>query len=121
MNSAINSSPPVSRRIAYYLVLISIAIVFAGSALLKFMAPEEIVSNFSKWGLLEYKNYIAAAELFAVILYVIPKTNTWGLLLLTAIMGGAIYTHASHQEPFFFNAALVLTGWINHLFIRYKK
>jgi hypothetical protein len=121
MNNALHSSPPLSRRISYYAVLSAVAVVFAGSAIVKFLAPDEIVNNFSKWGLLEYKNYIAAAELLAVILYVIPKTTTWGLLLLTAIMAAAIYTHASHQEPFFFNAALILAAWINHLFIRYQR
>lgn len=69
------------------------------SAMGKLTMPE-MTENFTKWGLVDWITLVAIGEIVFVLVFLFPKTNIFGLLLLSAHFGGAIVTHMSHGEPF---------------------
>jgi len=115
------NKPPLIQRISFITVLVIIAAIFTSTAVIKFTNIEQIVAHFSTWDLLKWKEVIGAMELVGVILFLLPKTNLVGSLLLSSIMFGAIYTHFTHSEPIFFNVAIVIVIWINYFFVKPKK
>ena len=121
MNVGVTDKPSILKKVCYIVVLCALALIFTASAMMKFTNADEIINNFSKWGLLEWKEVIGGVEILAVLLYLFPKTNLIGILLLTAIMSGAIYIHATHDEPFFFNVSIIVVTWLNYLFLKPKK
>jgi len=107
--------------ISYYAVVIALVLIFIPSAYMKLTNAEAIVNNFSKWNMLDLKNTVAIVEIVGVLLLLIPRTAFLGCIVLSGIMGGAIYTHLSFQEPAYFPIAIFLVIWINYLFIKPKK
>ena len=81
------------------------------SAMGKFMMPE-MAENFTKWGLDDWRTIIAIGEIISALLFLFPKTNIFGALLLSAHMGGAIVIHMSHGEPFIFQSAVLILIWV---------
>ncbi len=114
-----NSS--VLQKISYTTVLTFILVTLLYSAVIKLISTEHVVNNFSKWNLLEWKNYIAVSEILICILLLIRKTNLLGIAGLTFLLTGAIYTHIQHQEPFYFALAVILVSWFNYLFIKVRN
>ena len=53
-----------------------------------------------KWGLGEQVTLIGVGEAVSALLFLILRTHSLGLLLLTAYMGGAIVTHMQHGESY---------------------
>lgn len=122
MSQTQNINPtPLLQKISYFGVIIALALVLTGSAYMKLSNDETIVNNFLKWNLIDFKNYIAFAEIIGIILLIIPRTSIFGALLLSGLLCSAVYTHVQHTEPFYFPLAIVLVIWINYLFIRPKK
>lgn len=105
-----------ARRIASWIIvgLITALLLFSGIG--KIMAsgdPEaEMYQNFARWGLEGKLLLIAAGEILAALLFVIPRTSSLGTLLLTAHFGGAIATHMEHGESYGFVVILLLLVWI---------
>lgn len=90
-------------------VLISALLLFSVSG--KFFNPE-MRSGMTSWGLEEYITIIALGELLATLLFIIPRTNILGSLLLCSHMGGAIVIHMSHSESFSLQASVLIMVWI---------
>lgn len=65
-------------------------------------------------GLSGWLTIIGIGELVSAILYLIPRTSSLGVLLLSAHMGGAIVIHMSNGEPFIFPAVLLLLVWVGN-------
>lgn len=86
--------------------------LIAMSAIGKLSGGEEMVSNFSKWGLEGKLTLIGIGELIAGILFIVPKTSSLGVLLLSAHFGGAIATHMEHGEMFMPQAIILVIIWI---------
>ena len=66
--------------------------------------------------------YLGLVLLVATLLYVIPKTNLIGAILLTAWLGGAVATHVIHEDPVFNTVLPVIFGiliWLS-LLLRYN-
>lgn len=101
-------------------MLIVIGLIFLPAAVMKFNPPEEMLVNFTKWDLIGWMKYIGTVELIGVTLIFLPKTRLYGTLILTGIMGGAIQTHYSNDEPFFFHITVISVLWINYLIINKK-
>jgi len=80
------------------------------SALGKFTMPE-MADNFTKWGLGDWLTIIAIGELISSFLFIFPKTNIFGVFLLSAHMGGAIVTHMSHGESFIIQSFILVLVW----------
>jgi carbon starvation protein CstA len=115
------NATPLLQKISYLGVILALVLVLTGSAYMKLSNNETIVNNFLKWNLIDFKNYIAFAEILGIVLLIIPRTTIFGVLLLSCILSGAVYTHIQHSEPFYFPLAIILVIWINYLFIRPKK
>lgn len=115
------SSESKQKRITGIVLTTIITAIFALSAIGKLMGPEELITQFSKWNLLEWKTLFAVGELSFVILLFVRKTTIYGTLLLSAYMGGAIVTHMSNAEPFFFQAALLIVIWSNFFLLTENK
>lgn len=84
------------------------------SATMKIMAQRdaEIALNFVKWGLDGKLMLVGIGELLAAILFIIPRTSSIGVLLLSAHMGGAIVTHMSNGELYIPQAIMLLLIWV---------
>jgi hypothetical protein len=71
-----------------------------------------MAANFAKSGLGDWLYIIAIGELVSTFLFLLPKTNRLGLLLMSAYLGGAIVLHMSHGEPFTIPAVLLVMVWV---------
>jgi hypothetical protein len=66
---------------------------------------------FTKNGIVEWTTIIAIGEILSVLLFVYPKTRTFGTMLLSSYFGGAIMLHMSHAEPFVGPAVFLVAIW----------
>jgi len=100
------------RKITGWVLVGLMGALFIMSASMKLMGAEEIATNFAKWGLDGKLMLIGIGELIAAILFIIPRTSSLGVLLLSAHMGGAIATHMEHGEMFIPQAIMLLVVWV---------
>lgn len=107
---------PISktRKIINWIFVGLMSALFIMSATMKLMAvaDAEIAVNFVKWGLEGKLMLIGTGELIAAILFLIPRTSSLGVLLLSAHLGGAIATHMEHGEMFIPQAIMLLLVWV---------
>lgn len=101
-----------TRKITAWISVGLMSALFIMSASMKLMGGAEMATNFAKWGLDGKLMLIGTGELIAVILFLIPRTSSLGVLLLTAHMGGAIVTHMSNGETFIPQAIMLLLVWV---------
>ncbi len=100
------------RKITAWILVGLLGALFVMSGAMKLMGSAEMTTFFVKYGL-EGKNIlIGTGELIAVILFVVPKTSSLGVLLLSAHMGGAIATHMEHGESYILPTILLLFVWV---------
>ena len=111
----------VLQKVSYATILTFIIVTLLYSATVKLVSTEHVINNFSKWNLLDWKNYIAISEILICVLLVIRKTTIFGIISLTILLSGAIYTHVQHQEPFYFALSDILVSWFNFIFIKVKQ
>ena len=101
-------------------ILISLGgLVLIGSALAKLAQVPQVVTQLSAVGFGGTKLLIIAAlEILSALLFLIPRTRSFGLLMVSAYLGGAIATHMGHNEPVYqpgFVLALFWLGaWLRH-------
>ena len=77
-----------SRWIAGWVLTGLLAALFLFSAAGKLAGAQQVVEMMGEWGLGNYV-LIGAGELVSALLFVIPKTHSLGVLLLSGYMGGA--------------------------------
>ena len=89
-------------------VLIGGLLIFTGSQkVLGSVPPEALV----KFGLGEQARLIGAGALLTALLLLIPRTSSLGILLTSSFWGGAICTHMAHNEPYLFQAVMLVLLW----------
>ncbi len=103
-----------ARKISSWVVVGLLAALFLMSSGSKLTGSQEMVTNFEKWGLSGWLTIVGIGELVSAILYLIPRTSSLGVLLLSAHMGGAIVTHLCHGEPFVFQAVILVLVWVGN-------
>lgn len=96
------------RRIAGWVLTGFVSLGLAASAAGKLSGAAPVVENFSKMHLADYLQTIAIIELLCAILFVIPKTQSLGVLLVTGYFGGAIVAHFASATPAEIVPAIVL-------------
>lgn len=103
-----------TRKIINWIFVGLMSALFIMSATMKLMAgaDAEIAVNFVKWGLEGKLMLIGMGELIAAILFLIPRTSSLGVLLLSAHLGGSIATHMEHGEMFIPQAIMLLLVWV---------
>lgn len=101
-----------ARKITAWILVGLMSALFIMSASMKLMGGAEMATNFAKWGLDGKLMLIGTGELIAAILFLIPRTSSLGVLLLSTHLGGAIATHMEHGEMFFPQAIMLLLVWV---------
>lgn len=101
-----------ARKITAWILVGLLSALFIMSASMKLMGGEEMATNFAKWGLDGKLMLIGTGELIAAILFLIPRTSSLGVLLLSAHLGGAIVTHMSNGETFIPQSIMLLLLWV---------
>lgn len=55
---------------------------------------------------------VAIIEITVTVLYLIPRTAFLGAILMTAYLGGAMWTHLRIGEPWFFPIIIGVLAWL---------
>ncbi len=89
---------------------------------MKLFKPKVVTDAFEKLGYPQTEVVgIGVLLLVCVVIYVIPRTSTFGAILLTGFLGGAVATHVRVGDPWFshilFPTYLGLLLWIG-LYLR---
>jgi hypothetical protein len=100
------------RRIAAWVLTGLLTALLAVSAAGKLAGAAQVVGMMQKWGLGNHVLLIGIGELTSAVLFLIPRTHSLGLLLLTAYMGGAIVTHMQHGEDYVTQSVLLILIWV---------
>lgn len=87
------------RRIAGWVLTGFIGFAMSASAAGKLSGAQPMVENFSKMHLDGYLKPVAIIELICAVLFVIPKTQSVGVLLVTGYFGGAVVAHLAGASP----------------------
>jgi hypothetical protein len=104
---------PKTRNIISWTLAGLVAFIFVGSAISKLTANTEALEVASKMGLNSTAYHILGViELFAIALFLYPRTGILGTLLLVAYMGGAIATHLEFAQPLIAPIAISAFVWI---------
>lgn len=105
MNSVQNrreTARAISRRRAAFgngLIDFCVFVMIAGG-ILKTLHPAKVVAYMGSMGYQGAALFlIAGLELFCAILFLLPATRVYGLLLVSAYFGGAISAHLAHHPP----------------------
>ena len=82
--------------------------LFLFSASGKFMHPEQMV----QMKLADWRIIIAIGEIVSALLFLIPKTNKLGTVLLSSYLGGAIIIHMTSGMSIAMPAVVLILVWI---------
>ncbi len=99
------------RKIAGWILALFIGGLLLMSGVFKFF-DENLTNNFIRYQLEDWQTIIALGEIGSALLFIFPRTNLIGGLLLSAFFGGTILVHMSHGEPFFQQTALLIMVWV---------
>jgi hypothetical protein len=102
------------RKIAAWILVGLISALLIMSASMKLFASTDsmMAKNFIKFGLEDKLILIGMGELISAILFLIPRTSSLGVLLLSSHFGGAIATHMEHGQEYIPVAILLLLTWV---------
>jgi hypothetical protein len=100
------------RALAGWILTGLLSLLFIASAAGKLLRAEPVVEVMSKWGLGDQVLLIGVGELVCAALFLIPRTHSLGLLLLSAYMGGAIVTHMQHGEAYVAQSVFLVLIWV---------
>jgi DoxX-like family len=114
------SMPSRGRRIAGWVLTVLLTALFTGSAVAKLLGPADLVEMLQKWGLGDQRILIGVGELTSALLFLIPRTHSLGVLLLSAYMGGAIVTHMQHGESYVIPSVILVLIWVTG-FLRHSE
>lgn len=106
-----------TRTISGWVLTGLLGLLFVGSAAAKVLTAGA-ASHFREWGLGDHLYLIAFGEMVSALLFLVPRSFSLGVLLLSAYMGGAIVTHMQHGESYVAQSVILaliwLTGWLRH-------
>jgi len=82
--------------------------LFLFSASGKFMQPEQM----AQMKLADWRIIIAIGEIVSALLFLVPKTNKLGTLLLSSYLGGAIILHMTGGMSIVMPSVVLILVWI---------
>jgi uncharacterized membrane protein YphA (DoxX/SURF4 family) len=115
-----NEATSVVRRRTGTALTIFAGLVFIVSGTLKLLGVPAVVHELQQDGFLHTVPLVGALEIASGLLFLVPRTRSFGLMFASAFMGGAIATHVQHAElvqiaPAAFILGLVWVGaWLKH-------
>lgn len=90
-----------------------LSLLLIGSAAVKLVGIPIITSQMAALGFYGGKLiFIAVLESVSAILFAFPRTRSFGLLLVSAYLGGAMATHVSHDQALFRPAIVLAMCWL---------
>jgi hypothetical protein len=88
-----------ARRIAGSILIVLPGLAVAASSILKFARVPAVVNNMAAQGFSGTKlTLVAVLEILSVVLFLFPRTRSFGVLVLSSFLGGAICTHVQMGE-----------------------
>ena len=99
-------------RIIVWVLKGLLCLVFGFSIFGKLAGIEQMTENMTRYGLADQITMIGLGELAAFLLFLVPRTTSVGVLLLSAHMGGAIVTHMQHGEPYIMQSVILVLVWV---------
>jgi hypothetical protein len=105
----LNISTP--RKVIGWVISGLLTALFFFSASGKFMSPEQM----NGLGLTDWRVIIAIGEIGSALLFLFPKTNIVGTLLLSSYMGGAIILHMTHGMSIMMPSVVLILIWVTSL------
>src|SRR5438552_11633423 len=101
------------RRITGTVLMVLASVMLMGSAGAKLAHVPKVVTELGAMGFDGNKLiFIAMLEILSAVLFLIPVTRSFGLLMVSAYMGGAIATHVGHDQPFIQPAMVLVIFWL---------
>lgn len=89
-----NPRPNRTRSVMGNILMFLPGLAVAASAIVKFASVPAVVRQMSAMGFSgERYTLVAALELVSAILFLYPRTRSFGLLFLSAFLGGAVCSH----------------------------
>ena len=101
------------RRTAGNILIFLGGLMLVASAATKFAHITPVVNQLAAIGFGGSRlMIIATLELCSAVLFLVPRTRSIGLLLISSYMGGAIAAHLGHGEPVYQPAFVLALLWI---------
>jgi DoxX-like family len=100
------------QRIAGTVLIALCGLALIGSASAKFAQVPSVVTQMNAFGFQGKLLLIATGEALSAVLFLVPRTRSIGLLLVSGLLGGAIATHMQHGQPYVGPAVLLLLVWL---------
>lgn len=98
-----------------------VGIILLCSASAKFVHVPAIVSNLAAVGITDNKLvFVATLEALSALLFLIARTRSAGLLLVSAFLGGAIATHLQHSESIAQPSIVLGLSWLA-VWLQYRE
>lgn len=97
------------KKISSWGIAILLTALFTHSAIGKLFLHPEMMTQMK---LADWRIIIAIGELISVWLFLFPRTNIYGVLLLSSYMGGAIILHMTSQTDIVFPSIILILVWI---------
>jgi hypothetical protein len=120
MTNEHNNSISTARRRTGAALSILAGVLLLASGGVKLAGVPTVVHQLQKYGFVHTVPLVALLEIASGVLFLVPRTRSFGLVFASAFLGGAIATHVQHSEtvqilPAAFVLALVWTGvWLEH-------
>ena len=103
-----NTEISKTRKIAGWVIAGLLTALYLFSAYGKFANPEQI--NGLK--LADWRVIIAIGEIASALIFLYPKTNIFGTLLLSSYMGGAIIIHMTGGMSIVMPSVILILIWV---------
>jgi len=97
-----------SRVIAGWILAGLLTALFLFSAYGKFANPAQL----EQMKLGDWRIIIALGEITSTLLFLFPRTNKWGTILLSSYMGGAIIVHMISGLPIIMPSVVLFVIWV---------
>lgn len=97
------------RKIAGWIIAGLLTALYFYSATLKLIIHPEQMEQIK---LADWRIIIAVGQITCALLFLFPRTNIYGTLLLSAYMGGAIIIHMISGISFAFPLAVLILVWL---------
>ena len=108
-----SSSVGKKRRITGTVLIVLASVMLIGSAGAKLAHVPRVVAEVGAMGFDGNKLiFIATLEILSAVLFLVPVTRSFGLLMVSAFMGGAIATHVGHDKPLIQPAIVLVIFWL---------
>lgn len=108
-----NSKKWSKMAIAGWILSVPVAGMMAMSAFFKVMKGPELVTEFAKRNLPEASIIpIGIYEVVFIVLFLIPRTATFGAIMMTAFLGGVTCTNMTQSQSILPSIGFAVLAWV---------